>query len=113
MAWLWSGREAVVSHETALALHGLVPPSDSEIHLTLPPGAPRRYNRPPGAIHVHLEYVPEWEVEQVQGLPTLCLERTLAQTLRSLPRAEIRRILEQVSGRILEAGESAPPASHP
>lgn len=111
LAWLWSGREAVVSHETALTLHGLADPSGPEIHLTLPPDSPRRFNRPPGAIHLHLEHVADEEVEQVRGLPALCLERALAQTLRSRSRAGIRRLLEQIADRILREREPGPPAS--
>lgn len=111
LAWLWSGREGVVSHETALALHGLAEPSASEVHLTLRPDNPRRYNRPPGAIHLHIEHLPPEEVEQVQGLPALCLERTLAQTLRNLPRARIRQILEEVAERLFRERDPAAPDS--
>jgi predicted transcriptional regulator of viral defense system len=36
VAWLWSGEEAVVSHESALQLHGLSDAMPSRVHLSLP-----------------------------------------------------------------------------
>lgn len=36
VAWLWSGRASVVSHESALQLHGLSDALPARIHLTLP-----------------------------------------------------------------------------
>src|SRR5258708_5234650 len=35
-AWLWSERASVVSHQTALALHGLSDALPAHVHLTLP-----------------------------------------------------------------------------
>ena len=55
VAWLWSGRTGVVSHETALALHGLSDALPARIHLTVPAAWRRRRLRvPPGVVlHYH------------------------------------------------------------
>lgn len=53
VAWLWSGEEAVVSHESALQLHGLSDAMPSRIHLSLPTAqrARRRVVPPLYALH--------------------------------------------------------------
>ncbi len=53
VAWLWSGEEAVVSHESALQLHALSDAMPSRIHLTLPSTerARRRVVPPLYALH--------------------------------------------------------------
>src|SRR5574341_1138412 len=46
-AWLWSGRVALISHQTALALHGLSDVLPAKAHLPLP-SASRRGPSPRG-----------------------------------------------------------------
>jgi len=51
VAWLWSDRTVVASHETALALHGLSEALPARIHLTVPASwARRRLTVPPAYI---------------------------------------------------------------
>ena len=52
--WLWSGEEAVVSHVTALFLHGLSDALPARVHLSVPPSW--RYARfaKPRHVTVHL-----------------------------------------------------------
>lgn len=49
-AWLWSEMAGVVSHETALDLHGLSDVLPSRLHLTLPLARKRRRFRVPSDV---------------------------------------------------------------
>jgi predicted transcriptional regulator of viral defense system len=53
IAWLWAERAGVISHATALALHGLSDALPAKVHLTLPSAwRSRRFRVPPGiALH--------------------------------------------------------------
>ncbi len=48
--WLWSDREAVFSHETAMQLHELSDALPARIHMTLPTATSRRKKTPEGAV---------------------------------------------------------------
>jgi predicted transcriptional regulator of viral defense system len=50
--WLWSGREGVFSHETALALHDLSDVMPAVHHLTVPSSFSRRL-RVPKSVELH------------------------------------------------------------
>lgn len=52
-AWLWSERAGVISHQTALALHGLSDALPAQVHLTLPRAWRRRRFRVPAGIVLH------------------------------------------------------------
>ena len=52
-AWLWTERQGVVSHQTALALHGISDVMPARIHLTLPTAARHRRLRVPAGVIVH------------------------------------------------------------
>ncbi|MBL0169105.1 MAG: type IV toxin-antitoxin system AbiEi family antitoxin domain-containing protein [Gemmatimonadaceae bacterium] len=52
-AWLWSERAGVVSHQTALALHGLSDILPAVVHLTLPVAWRARRLRVPQGIVLH------------------------------------------------------------
>lgn len=52
-AWLWSERVGVVSHQTALALHGLSDVLPARVHLTLPSAWRRRRLRVPADVILH------------------------------------------------------------
>ena len=51
--WLWSERQGVFSHQTALSLHGLSDVLPSRIHLTLPEAWRRRRLRVPAGVVRH------------------------------------------------------------
>src|SRR5258706_12917551 len=57
-AWLWSERTGVVSHQTALALHGLSDALPTHVHLTLPSAWRRRRFRVPAGVGLHHANVP-------------------------------------------------------
>ena len=61
MVWLWSDREGVFSHQTALALHGLSDVLPSNVHLTLPGGWRKRRLRVPAGVVLHFDAVAEHE----------------------------------------------------
>ncbi len=52
-AWLWSEQVSVVSHQTALALHGLSDVLPARVHLTLPSAWRRRRLRVPADVILH------------------------------------------------------------
>ncbi|AUX49049.1 hypothetical protein SOCE26_105940 [Sorangium cellulosum] len=57
-AWLWSELEGVVSHQTALSLHGLSDVLPIHVHLTLPTAWRRRRFRVPADVVLHHADVP-------------------------------------------------------
>src|SRR2546428_5990833 len=56
---LWSRHRAVVSHETALAVHGLGDVNPARIHLTVPPGFRAR----PHGVVLHTGAVPTSDLQ--------------------------------------------------
>jgi hypothetical protein len=70
---LWSRDRAVVSHESALALHDLGDVSPPRVHLTVPPGF--RSNHP-GAV-LHTELLPPEDVEEREAYRLTTAERSL------------------------------------
>jgi predicted transcriptional regulator of viral defense system len=55
-AWLWSERAGVVSHQSALALHGLSDALPAHLHLTLPrTWRSRRFRVPVGVVLHHAD----------------------------------------------------------
>ena len=51
--WLWSGREGLFSHDTALAMHGLSDALPASVHLTVPESWRRRRLRVPDELVLH------------------------------------------------------------
>jgi predicted transcriptional regulator of viral defense system len=52
-AWLWSEQAGVISHQTALSLHGLSDVLPAQVHLTLPEAWRRRRFRVPAGVVLH------------------------------------------------------------
>ena len=76
-AWLWSERKGVLSHETALSLHGLSDALPARIHLTLPAAWARRRFRVPEGVVLHHADVSERERTWVGSVPVTSPRRTL------------------------------------
>lgn len=76
-AWLWSDRAAVVSHESALSLHGLSDVLPSEVHLTLPAAWRRRRFRVPAGVVLHHGDVSAEERSWFGPVPATSVRRTL------------------------------------
>lgn len=77
VAWLWSDRLGVISHETALALHDLSDLMPSQIHLSLPIAARARRRKPPPNVVVHHADVPITDRSWVASVPATTPKRTL------------------------------------
>ncbi|MCP4602730.1 MAG: hypothetical protein GY847_19815 [Proteobacteria bacterium] len=69
VAWLWSERMGIVSHQTALSLHGLSDILPVQIHLTLPNEWRRRRFRVPEGIVLHYADLPEDERSWFVSVP--------------------------------------------
>ena len=76
-AWLWSERIGVLSHQTALALHGLSDALPARIHLTLPSASRRRRFRIPADVILHYADIPPEDRGWFGALPTTQTRRTL------------------------------------
>lgn len=76
-AYLWSELAAVVSHQSALALHQLSDALPARIHLTLPNEWRRRRLRSPANVVVHHADVPEKDRSWFGAVPTTSPQRTL------------------------------------
>jgi predicted transcriptional regulator of viral defense system len=75
--WLWSGREGVFSHQTALALHELSDVLPSQVHLTLPESWRSRRLRLPDGVIVHPGDVADGERHWFGPVPVTSPLRTL------------------------------------
>lgn len=76
-AWLWSERAGVVSHQTALALHGLSDALPAHVHLTLPAAWRRRRFRVPPDVVLHHADVPPEDRSWFGAVPTTNPRRSL------------------------------------
>lgn len=75
--WLWSERQAVFSHETALSLHGLSDVLPAKAHLTLPPTWRRRRLRFPAGVVPHYADVSEEDRRWVEAVPVTSPARSV------------------------------------
>ena len=95
-AWLWSEREGVLSHQTALSLHGLSDALPARIHLTLPSGWRRRRFRVPENVVLHHADVPAGDRAWAGAVPMTSPRRTLLDCARDELSPELlRRAAEQ------------------
>jgi predicted transcriptional regulator of viral defense system len=76
-AWLWSDRVGVISHQTALSLHGLSDVLPAKVHLTLPSAWRRRRLRAPPGVVLHHADVPAEDQAWFGAVPTTGVRRTL------------------------------------
>lgn len=76
-AWLWSEQAGVLSHQTALSLHGLSDVLPSQIHLTLPSKWRQRRFRVPTDVVLHHADIPAQDRTWVGAVPATNPRRTL------------------------------------
>lgn len=76
-AWLWSELAGVVSHQSALALHGLSDVLPARVHLTLPEAWRRRRFRVPADVMLHHANVPPDDRSWFGAVPITNPRRTL------------------------------------
>jgi predicted transcriptional regulator of viral defense system len=77
VAWLWSERAGVISHQTALSLHGLSDTLPAHVHLTLPSAWRRRRFRVPADVVLHHADVPPEDRSWSGAVPTTNPRRSL------------------------------------
>ncbi len=75
--WLWSERQGVFSHQTALGLHGLSDVLPSKLHLSLPASWSSRRLRVPTGVVVHYADVAKRERSWFGAVPATSPSRTL------------------------------------
>lgn len=90
-AWLWSELAGVVSHETALALHGLSDVLPGRVHLTLPAAWMRRRFRVPPGVALHHADVPPEDRTWYGPVPITNAGRTLNDCAREALSPELLR----------------------
>lgn len=76
---LWSGGRAVVSHDSALAIHGLSDVDPAKLHLSVPPG----FGAVDGRIALHVNAVDGNDKENRQGWSVTTPLRSLLDTAAS------------------------------
>lgn len=74
VAWLWAGPEAVISHDSALALYDLSDLLPAETHVTVPRTASRRR----AGLRLHTNRLQPGDVTRYAGLPVTTAARTIA-----------------------------------
>lgn len=77
VVWLWSGRQGVFSHETALALHDLGDALPAHHDLTLPAAWNRRRLRVPRGVRLHYANIPARDRAWFGAVPVTKPARTL------------------------------------
>lgn len=82
VVWLWSERQGVFSHQTALGLHGLSDVLPSKIHLSVPASWTSRRLRVPKGVVLHHMDVPKGERSWFGAVPATSPARTLADCSR-------------------------------
>ena len=115
--WLWSEQTGVLSHETALALHGLSDVLPRQVHLTLPATwKKRRFRVPEGVVLHHTDVEPK-ERTWVGSVPVTSVSRTLndfarsglsPQLLHQAAQQALRRGLTTI-GELAEVGHALEP----
>ena len=95
-AWLWSELAGVISHRTALALHGLSDTFAAHTHLTLPAAWRRRRFRVPPDVVLHFADVSSDERAWFGAVPTTHPRRSLNDCAREgLSPEQLRQAAQQ------------------
>jgi predicted transcriptional regulator of viral defense system len=70
---LWSKRQGVVSHESALSVHGVSEFESPRIHLTVP----SRFPKTDDGVVLHYSELPEQDIDATPGFPVTTVVRSL------------------------------------
>jgi predicted transcriptional regulator of viral defense system len=104
-AWLWSEQAGVLSHQTALSLHGLSDVLPAQVHLTLPDAWRRRRFRVPADVVLHHADVAPEERSWFGPVPATSASRTLSDCAKSgLSPELLRQATQQALRRGLVTG---------
>jgi predicted transcriptional regulator of viral defense system len=101
IAWLWSERLGVFSHETALALHELSDLMPAHLHLSLPSASRARRRKAYEGLEVHYADVPITDRSWVASVPATTPKRTLIDCAMAGLEPEF---LQQAAGQALKRG---------
>jgi hypothetical protein len=95
MLWPEGGVQAVISHQSALAFHGLSDVSPSKIHITLP-RSHRVRREPPKHLALHYGPLDESDVQVLEGVSVTTPARSIGDAHSAhLSRALLRQAIEQ------------------
>jgi len=104
--WLWADRQAVISHETALALHGLSDALPARSHLTLPASWETRRLRTPSQVDLHFSDVGKADKAWVGPVPVTSVARTVVDCAEAkLPPDLVKAAVDSAITRGLVAGK--------
>jgi predicted transcriptional regulator of viral defense system len=109
VAILWAGKEAVASHETALAIYGLADAMPGVIHLT----TDRRFRGSRRGVIVHQAHLAEGDVTWRDGIPVTTPLRTVTDVAadQSVAMAAVTEAIERGlirTHQLREAAEDRP-----
>lgn len=103
VAWLQAGPQAVISHDSALALYGLSDLLPHRIHVTLPRSASRRRS----GLQLHTKRLEPDDVTRYEGLPVTTVLRTLNDvTAAGLADEQVQQAIQEALRRGLVTRES-------
>jgi predicted transcriptional regulator of viral defense system len=92
VAWLRTGRRAVISHESALSVYDLTDVLPSEIHVIVPRTASRRRK----GIRQHTNQLASDEITRREGLPVTTVARTIADvSISGLAEEQVRQAIRE------------------
>ena len=92
VAWLHAGPDAVISHDSALALYELSDLLPDRIHVTVPRTASRRRR----GIQLHTNSLDPKDVTRYEGLPVTTAVRTLADVAAAgLADEQVRQAIQE------------------
>jgi predicted transcriptional regulator of viral defense system len=101
VAWLWSERAGLLSHQTALVLHGLSDALPPHVHLTLPIAWRHRRFRTPADVVLHHAEIPSRDRTWFGAVPMTTPRRSLNDCARDGLSPEL---LRQAAGQALRRG---------
>ena len=90
-AWLWSERAGVISHQSALSLHGLSDVLPAQVHLSLPAAWRTRRLRVPADVVLHHADVAPQDRAWFSAVPITNPRRTLSDCAREGLSPEVLR----------------------
>ena len=103
VAWLRAGPNAVLSHDSALALYDLSDLLPDQIHVTVPRSASRRRT----GLQLHTRRLDREDVTHYQGLPVTTVLRTLIDvTAAGLAEEQVRQAIREALRRGLITRDS-------
>jgi len=103
VAWLQAGPDAVISHDSALALYDLSDLLPGQIHVTVLRTASRRRR----GLQLHTKHLTQEDVTHYEGLPVTTVLRTLVDvTIAGLADEQVQQAIREVLRRGLVTRES-------